>query len=293
MIIVRISGGLGNQMFQHAAGLALARRHACELKWDLSWFENNRLHQGFELPRVFGLAVQEAVPADYHAVFGWRGAAFLRALWPRRPMNWARPRAWIREPHFHYWPGFLDLRPPVLLDGYWQSARYFEGIAPLVRQTYTFAPPLSPQNAELAAQITTCNAVSLHVRRGDYVADPVVSQVHGVCTQDYYERAVRFLMERVETPHFFVFSDEPEWAQANLDLPAPFTVIGHNRGAESYNDMRLMILCKHHIIANSSFSWWGAWLGTNPEKSVIAPRRWFKNYPADTSDLYCANWERV
>lgn len=293
MIIVRISGGLGNQMFQYAAGLALALHHRAEIKLDLSWFATNQLHQGFELARVFGLDHDEATAADYRQMLGWRGSGFIRPWLERRRMQWLRPAAYVSEPHFHYWKEFLDAPADTYLDGYWQSEKYFIGIAPLVRQVFNFAPPMSVWNQELGQQIQECNSVSLHVRRGDYVANPVVSGVHGVCNLDYYQTAIEEIRKRVVNPHFFIFSDDFDWAKNNLRLNHPFEFIEHNRGGESYNDMRLMSLCKHHIIANSSFSWWGAWLNPNPEKSVVAPRRWFANYPADTRDLYGDGWIRL
>jgi hypothetical protein len=133
------------------------------------------------------------------------------------------------------------------------------------------------------------NAISLHVRRGDYANNPKTKATHGLCSLDYYQASVRQMAQKVARPHFFIFSDDMEWVQGNLKIDFPCVFVEHNRGAESYNDMRLMSLCKHHIIANSSFSWWGAWLNPNMEKIVIAPRKWFASQTA-VPDLFPAGW---
>ena len=127
-------------------------------------------------------------------------------------------------------------------------------------------------------------AVSLHVRRGDYVSDPKTKAILGVCSLDYYRAAIAHIAERIESPAFFVFSDDIAWAKANLEIPFPCEYVDHNQGQQSYNDMHLMSLCKHHIIANSSFSWWGAWLNPRKDKIVIAPENWFANNE-DAKDL--------
>jgi hypothetical protein len=290
VIIVQVCGGLGNQMFQHAVGLALSLRRQTELKWDLSWFADNNLHQGFELVRVFGAKHQEATVGDYRRVLGWRGIPTLRPHLARQQLKWLRPRSYICEPHFHYWPGILDVPHDAYLVGYWQSERYFIDVAPAVRDVFRFAMPMSAENRRLAECMQSCESVSIHIRRGDYVSDPVISRVHGACTLDYYRAAVDFIASRIASPHFFVFSDDPAWVKAHLALDHPTEFVSHNCVAESYNDMRLMSQCRHHIIANSSFSWWGAWLDDRPDKIVIAPKRWFANYEADTRDLYCPGW---
>lgn len=290
MIIVRIFGGLGNQMFQHAAGTALAMHRECELKWDLSAFENNHIHQGFELRRVFGLNVSEATDKDYRLVLGWRGGIQARKLLTHDRLAWARPKTYVLQPHFQYWDEFCALPNQVYLDGYWQTERYFKAIASSILDRFSFAPQLAGRNQQIANAIESCNAVSVHVRRGDYVTNPVANQFHGCCLPEYYKLAIEVMHGHVKDPHFFVFSDDLEWVKSNLVMPSCCTFVDQNKGVESYNDMRLMSLCKHHIIANSSFSWWGAWLGRHLGKIVIAPKRWFHKGHADVSDLHCPGW---
>jgi hypothetical protein len=148
---------------------------------------------------------------------------------------------------------------------------------------------LSGKNADIAEQIGRVNAVSLHVRRGDYVKNPKTTATHGLCSLDYYHTAIRYIYETVEQPYFFIFSDDMAWVKEHLKIDAPCQYVDHNQGKESFNDMHLMSLCKHHIIANSSFSWWGAWLNSSPEKIVIAPNKWFANQN-NIKDLLPNDW---
>lgn len=292
MIIVRLSGGLGNQMFQYAAGLALARAHGAQLRFDLEWFETRQLHQGLELARVFGLELPRATASERRRIMGWVAPRILCWALSRRSLRMLRPDCLGVEPHFHYWPGFRELPADVFLDGYWQSEKYFASIADEIRQAFRFAEPLDARNAELFDEMAQRESVALHVRRGDFARDPRVRQVHGVDLGDYFRRAIEEIGARVASPHYYVFSDEPEWVREHLANPASWTCIDHNRGRESYRDMQLMGLCRHNIIANSSFSWWGAWLNSSMNKIVVAPKRWFAN-GTSTQDLIPQSWVRL
>ena len=197
------------------------------------------------------------------------------------------------ERHFHFDPEVASLPDGVCLEGYWQSERYFAQVADRVRHDLTLEKPPAGRDAELLAEIAAGNAVSLHVRRGDYVTDPAASATHGVCPLDYYRRAIAFIAERVADPVFFLFSDDPEWTRANLDLGGAATLVDHNGPDRGHEDLRLMSHCDHHIIANSSFSWWGAWLDPRPQKMVVAPRQWFRDASKDTSDLIPESWVQL
>jgi hypothetical protein len=146
---------------------------------------------------------------------------------------------------------------------------------------------------KIAEQISRVNSVSLHVRRGDYVANLKVAAIHGLCSKEYYASAIKFISKKVERPHFFVFSDDINWVENNFKINYPCTYINQNFSNESYNDLRLMSLCQHNIIANSSFSWWGAWLNCNSEKIVIAPKKWFANSDKRCDDLIPEKWVRL
>lgn len=291
MVITSLRGGLGNQLFQVAAGIRLAAVHGTVLKLDLSPLED----ETFFTPRSYELApfwidVAEASAAEVEALAGSRRKRLLAWL-PGRARSQADTAA--NERHFHFDSDVLCLDDDVCLRGYWQSERYFADAATLVRKALRFKEPATARNAELAAEIAGPSAVSLHVRRGDYVSNPSAREIHGLCTLDYYQRAVAILCEQVVDPFFYIFSDEPDWVRANLRVDAPFAIIDHNGTDACHEDMRLMSLCAHHIIANSSFSWWGAWLGANSEKIVIAPERWFAVSDRDTRDVVPEAWTRT
>jgi hypothetical protein len=181
----------------------------------------------------------------------------------------------------------------VYLEGYWQSPKYFFDIKNIIGYEFTVKTGPDQVNKELMEKISQVEAVSVHVRRGDYVSNPATGNYHGVCSLDYYRTAVATITGRVRQPHFFIFSDDPAWAEKNLSVIGPKTVIERNGPERGHEDMRLMSLCRHHIIANSSFSWWGAWLCEKTDKIVISPKRWFKKEDIDTKDLVPESWIRI
>lgn len=293
MVIVNIIGGLGNQMFQYAAGRALALARRQPLRLDISGFTGYGLHQGFELQRIFHCNAEIAMAAEVREILGWRSFPGIKRVLARPGFEAIRGRGLVVEPHFHYWPGMRGVSGAAYLQGYWQSEKYFCDAAEVIRADFTFRHAFSEANAELAARICQTMAVGLHVRRGDYVSNPKTHAAHGLCSPDYYRAAVRYIAERVEAPEFFVFSDDIAWARDNMDVGFPCHYIDHNRGTESYNDMRLMSLCRHHILANSSFSWWGAWLNPRTDKVVVAPARWFAGEDRRVEDLFPEGWVRL
>jgi hypothetical protein len=286
-------------MFQYAAGLALALRRGAEVKVDLSWFcqYGRDTRRQFELS-AFPVSAGVATPQDL-INFGrtrpsprWR--VQVTHLLSRLPRAWrGRDQAGYRERHFHFDPQVLDLEPPVYLEGYWQSEKYFVDFAEAVRKEFTPRKPLEPENAAIAAQIDGVNAVALHVRRGDYVLNPTTNRYHGTCEAQYYSNAVEYVARRVAEPHLFVFSDDPQWGRSNLHFTIPTTFVDVNSPLRGYRDMQLMAHCRHHIVANSSFSWWGAWLGAWRQKIVVAPERWFNDGSIDTRDLVPESWVRL
>lgn len=289
MIISQIIGGLGNQMFQYAAGRALSLERVQSLRLDISGFVGYGLHHGFELQRVFNCPAETATETDVRSILGWQFSSGIRRILSRPSMVAFRREGFVVEPHFHYWPGIKHVLRDGYLVGYWQSEKYFQTHAAVIRTDFTFKPPLTNRNAELAGQIAKVNAVSLHVRRGDYANSPKTAATHGLCSLDYYRAAIQHVAERINLPSFFIFSDDPSWVKENLKIKFPCQYVDHNYGTESYNDMRLMSICKYHIIANSSFSWWGAWLNPDSEKIVVAPKKWFAN-DNDVNDLFPQGW---
>ena len=287
MIIVRLIGGLGNQMFQYAAGRRLAHVLGVELKLDIAGFENYKLRTyslgNFNIQENFASA--EEVGALRTLKRGMVERVLAKVLHKRSTH--------IRQKHFHFDPAIPTLADGVYLDGYWQSEKYFADIAEIIRREFTVKFPQTGKNRDLAEMIASRESVSFHVRRGDYVSNPKMKQEHGTCEPDYYSRCVEQLTRTVKGPHFFVFSDDPEWSRDNLKQPYPTTFVGHNKTDKDYEDLRLMSQCRHHIIANSSFSWWGAWLNPRKDKMVFAPRQWFaeeQQASKKTDDLLAATW---
>jgi hypothetical protein len=292
MIISNLIGGLGNQMFQYAAGRALSLERGIPLRLDISDFANYELHQGFELQRVFNCTADIANETDVRRTLGWQFMSSVRRVVSRSSMAALRRKAFVIEPHFHYWPGIKNVPSDCYLMGYWQSEQYFLEVATQIRKEFSFKLPLEQKNTEIVNQINQMNAVSLHVRRGDYVSNSKNNKTYELCSLDYYSSSIRHIAERLQNPHFIVFSDDDAWVRNNLKIDFSHQYINHNQGAESYNDMRLMSLCKHHIIANSSFSWWGAWLNSKPDKLVIAPKNWFLDQK-NVKDLLPIGWIKL
>lgn len=289
MVISHLIGGLGNQMFQYAAARALSIKLGVQLRLDISSFANYQLHQGFELQRIFNCSSEVASKENLDEILGWQSLPVVKRILLRPGMKVFRYKRLVVEPHFHYWSGINNLTKDCYLDGYWQSEKYFINIADQIRKDFTFKLPMQSANAELVRQIALVNSVSLHVRRGDYASNPKNIATHGLCSIEYYRAAIIHIVKHIKSPNFFVFSDDIEWVKDNLKLDFPHQYVDHNQGKESYNDMRLMSLCKHNIIANSSFSWWGAWLNSNEKKLVIAPKQWFA-HKVNTSDLIPGGW---
>jgi hypothetical protein len=291
MVIARLTGGLGNQMFQYAAARALADRLGAELLLDLRAFEHTLAlraytHRAYALA-PFRLRARLATPADLKDWPVWPVEIGMR-------LRLVRPlfRRWYFESAITYDPSVRTLLEPVCLVGYWQSERYFIDIADRIRADFTPLRPLDGANAGLLELARSDRSVGLHVRRGDFVSLGDAAQLHGLCSVDYYRRAITLVRERCPECHFLVFSDDPAWARAELPLdPSAVFVTGNELSPEQ--DLALMSACKHHIIANSSFSWWAGWLGDSPEQMVIAPTPWYASPKLDARDLAVSRWQYI
>lgn len=276
MIYTRFHGRIGNQMFQYAAGRALALRRGTGLVID----DRLARHKGEgSIADVFTLPdVTAPLPPSKHD----RPLAY--TLW----RYLGRSPRYLREKHLAFDPDVLAAPDKTYLHGYWQSERYFADAADQIRQDFAFAPPTG-RNAELAAEIADTLSVSLHLRRGDYVGNAS----HVICGQAYYDAALAALLPQLPgPPTIYVFSDEPDWARENLRLPGTPVIVDHNTDSPQ-DDMRLMSLCRHNIIANSSFSWWGAWLNAAPGRIVMAPKRWFGKPGLTNPDILPPDWQQV
>ena len=279
MILTRLHGRLGNQMFQYAAAAGLAARRGVSVALDA----RGAIRRGEGvLTRVFDLPLVEAVtlPPDRHE------APLRYGLWR---LSGAAPRL-RRERGLGYNPAVEGWGDDSYLHGYWQSERYFAHIAEAIRAGFAFPALRDPDNAGMAARIGGCLSVSLHVRRGDYLT----LGAHVLCDQSYYETALARVLDGLDgDPVVFVFSDDPQWARDNLPLPCERVVVDFNGPESDFEDMRLMSLCRHNIIANSSFSWWAGWLNRHPGKRVAGPAKWFGDPGLRNPDILPLDWLRI
>ncbi len=291
MIFAEITAGLGNQMFQYAAARAISVRLSAPIKLDTSWFDHCK-DRVFELDLLRVQALR-TTPFEQKCLelLKRRKAAKAMEILRRCRVPGAVARLVDRERGID--PALFSVRGNVFLQGYWQSERYFQAIAPILREEFTFKAAPNAANQAMLQQIDSCESIVLHVRRGDYVSKAHTHAIHGVCSPDYYARGIALLRERVKDPHCFIFSDDPEWVADHLKLAVPSTLVTHNIGKQDHEDLRLMSRGKHFVIANSSFSWWGAWLSAHPGKQVIAPSRWYLNSPISTHDLIPETWTRI
>ena len=278
MIITKLQGGLGNQMFQYAAGRSLSLKLNQPLKLDLSWFTKM---EGCT-PRLYELSIFpiEAVIASNDEVlkFSKINHTFVERVVNKLVGNKKKfSKSIINESDWNF---IYDIKPPVLLSGYWQNQKYFLDTKMYLKKDFIFPEITEIENKDIRKKIfENNNSVSIHVRRGDYVTSDHTRLVHGICSLNYYKNAVEIIKKSVKSPFYFIFSDEPDWCKKKFNFldNKKFMIISHNTNKNSFRDMQLMTFCKHHIIANSSFSWWGAWLSDNENKIVIAPERWFSD----------------
>lgn len=285
MIVTKIRGGLGNQLFQWAAGLNLARQHNTELLLDTGNYAINHA-RNFELEKL-GIKINTA---DEQVVARTKAKQF------------------YKQPFFHFDYRFLTLPDETFLRGYFCSDKYFSSCAIEVKSVLNKALgeiELNSDQTNIVNQIKQSQAVAIHVRRGDYVSNSTYNDFFGTCSTDYYQAAISAVEElQGNSVKFFVFSDDLNWAKDNLRLRDTSVFVDTNRGADSYLDMLFMAECSHNIIANSTFSWWSAWSNPNPSKIVIGPSKWFRsNYRTEsgrgvwiknphyyTGDIYPSTW---
>jgi hypothetical protein len=290
MIFVRLKGGLGNQLFQYATGLRLARKRNTNLKLDARVYENDPLR--FYALNVFNISARIATNEELLMIKPRRWS-FKNLFQPKFNLKSSNPCLFLTEKHFHVAPEILEAPDNVYLDGYWQSEQYFKNIEGIIREEFSFKEPLEGKNKKMMEEIRNVVSVSLHIRRGDYVTNKAAQLVHGTCSLDYYARCAEIICTRRRNVRFYVFTDDPKWAAENLRLPSAMTLVEGNQNSQSYKDLQLMSACRDNIVANSSFSWWGAWLNPNPQKIVLAPKHWFITPKYNTADLFPDNWQQI
>lgn len=265
-------------MFQYAAGRALALRFDVPLYLDKGSYEPRQAAMygldGLKIhaspatgdmipePGVFGKVFNRLAPASMRRVF--------------------------RETQFHFDPAFFSLRPPVYLKGYWQSWKYFEGVESVIREDFTFNIDFSKEIREKAEALRNSDSVAMHFRRGDYTSSSA-AVYHGICEPEYYQRAA----ERYPGATFYIFTNDPAWVKDNLPAGISYEILSGAFSNTQYEDLYLMSQCRHQVIANSSYSWWAAWLNRFPGKRVTAPKRWFLAEGLNDRDLVPADWNRI
>lgn len=291
VIIVKLFGGLGNQMFQYAAGRRLANLHNTDLKFDFQGL-NYKIKRNYALS-IFNINEKFATSREIGNLKFKRRNLLKKIVAKIFNIPPKHSLAHIKEKYFNFDPEILNQPNEVYLSGYWQSEKYFKDIEEIIRNEFTIKYPQTGKNKDFAKQINSCESVSIHIRRGDYISDAEVNQYHGICELDYYYSCIKQMTQKIDKPIFFVFSDEPAWTRENFRIDYPTVIIEHNSPENAYEDLRLMSQCKHNIIANSSFSWWGAWLNSNPYKIIFSPRIWFANTDRCDYDLVPKNWTKV
>jgi hypothetical protein len=294
-VIVQLLGGLGNQMFQYGLGRAIAQRTGASLLLDTNVIR----HAPQATPRGYGLDIFKLQPtfatrADvsrYHS----HGAGLAGKI-AHHLRGGSATSEILHQYKFGYQPEILDLKPPLYVTGYWQSYRYLSGIEEMLRRDFEFRDALPASAIDHAQAISRVGAVCLHVRRGDYT-DARYANFIGPSDIDYYRRAVARVRQIVDRPEFFIFSDDMAWCRANFDWlggAARFMEYATAAGVKAHaSDLQLMTRAEYFIIANSTFSWWAAWLAGERAKLVIAPREWFKLPELTIDDLIPDHWERL
>jgi len=277
MKIVYIQGGLGNQIFQYAFFRYLIKKGHRRIYLD-GTAEFISKHGGFELKRLF-----PAIATDKRVLSYWKARPLYLLAELFRLIFRLDFRTAEEQP----------ARRKLWWKAHWQEYRYPEYVREELLKSLEFIPIEDEKNKTVQQQITSTNSVSIHVRRGDYLKPNFRLAVGDICTIDYYREAIDFIRQKIENPVFFVFSDDPDWVKENLPLQGA-VYVDWNKGKDSFRDMQLMSACKHQIIANSSFSWWGAWLNQSAEKLVVCPVKWFHNSPNEMVDrLLPPDWHRI
>ena len=278
MIIVRIIGGLGNQLFQYAMARSISEKLGIEFKLDISGFENYKLHNGYRLNQ-FNIIENIATNEEIKKFRGYEG--IFRRILNKLGLDIKRPESYYQEKFYmRYNEGVFS--DNFYFDGYWQNCRYFEDIREILLKELT--PKNISNQAKLYLKTIDENSVSIHIRRGDYLK---LQNIYNILSVDYYQEAIKILTKTHKNLNFFVFSDDIEWCKNNLNIEATYI-----EKTTDIDDVFLMSKMGFNIISNSTFSWWGAWLNEN-NKIVITPKKWFNKKERQNLNINCLNWKKV
>jgi hypothetical protein len=294
MIVIQLQGGLGNQMFQYAFARILAKRNSVTLKLDKSFFDNFSKGKEFT-PRNFELAIfeNEYTQASSLEISTLTRLSFINKI--NKKLGICNKANVYLEPSLDFHLEFLSIKVPAYIKGYFQSYKYFENQEDLIREIFSFPiESLDERNSVLLSKLQSETTISVHIRRGDYVTNKKTQQFHGNCNLEYYLNAISLLASKNKEFTLVFFSDDNQWVKEQFEtLTYSKIFVDHNTNQNSWIDMFLMSFCSHNIIANSSFSWWAAYLNKYSDKIVIAPKKWFADSEIDTNDLIPPEWIRL
>lgn len=279
MVITELTGGLGNQLFQYASAKSLSLHHHTQLKLDIGSYLRSSINyelNNFTIEEQF--ATKEEIDLFLNRNLLKKIADKLKPAHTRRV---------YREPFFHFDPYFYQAKPDVYLKGLRQSEKYFLPYQDAIKAALQFK--VSPSLEVFGNHLSKENSISIHIRRGDYLSEKAL-KILGLTPLSYYQRAIEHINKQIKNPIYYFFSDDISWVEKNFKIPHAYQFVSNKITQKGIEDLFLMSKCQHNIIANSSFSWWGAWLNNNPNKIVIAPKHWFNEGPKDTQDLYPTDW---
>lgn len=277
-VIVQLTGGLGNQLFQYALGRSIEISCSANVSYNTSAIalKNNRRFM-LDLFHTKVSTTEEPFPQTLTA----------------RLLSALAGKTYFREKHLEYIPSLfsrIGRGGTFYLAGEWQTEKYFKNIREQLLSEITLKNPYSEGAQTFSEAIAATTSVALHVRRGDYVTNPGAHATHGICNLEYYHKAIETITRKVPNSHFFVFSDDTAWTKEHLDLDSARTTYVSGNGLQDEEELLLMSECVHTIIANSSFSWWAAWLNKNPDKIIIAPKKWFASPTLHSENLVPLSW---
>jgi len=292
MIVIILKGGLGNQMFQYACGRALAIKNETKLILDTT-FLNDKFFKIFFSSRSYKLNIFNI---EAHFSFFSRMSKLVPI-----PIFWTclnyvsyyiksifKYGEYISEKEENFLKKDLTLKKNIYLNGYWQNEEYFKNYTNFIQREFSFKRELFGLGRVILNRICSCESVCVHVRRGDYITNKKALETHGFVGIKYYKDAIEIIKQKVKNPHFFIFSDDIEWCKNNIKTKEQKTYVSCGD-----NDLQLMTFCKHFVIANSSFSWWGAWLSKNTEKVVIVPKQWYVNSDLNNRHVVPKKWIEI
>ncbi len=292
MIVIRLRGGLGNQMFQYALGKRITKQLGTTMKLDLTSLlkthkRKNVTDRDYQLD-IFKLDTQFLVQPRLLKTFDKYGLNFLSQFIKETQLLGIKK---YKEKTFTVEEWLVDNpKDDILYSGYWQSEAYFESVEEDLRKDFEFEEELSLEAQAIYDNISTVNAVCVHMRRGDYVNN----QMFNSSNLEYFYKASEYINQNTNKPHFFVFSDDPEWCKINVKFEQDFTIVDYQTTKKKFKeDLQLMSSCKHFVMSASSFSWWAVWLSNKKDNIVVAPEPWFLNSDNDVSDLVSKDWIRL